>query len=124
MGHDARSWEGHVDARWRLRHGVVFNGGLGLRGCFHLELVVVLWVVGVCLSFSNLWCLYPMWSQILWFRGWTCSFYWVGHSCFWCVLGDRLGLGNPAIWFAWGFCRSLSLGCCFGVYGGLVKSLV
>ena len=34
VGHDARGWEGHVDARWRLRTRAVFNGGLGLCGCF------------------------------------------------------------------------------------------
>ena len=59
MGHDARDWEGHVDARRRLRHRVVFNGGLGLCDCFQMELVVVLSVVGVCLSFSNVGC-YPV----------------------------------------------------------------
>ena len=67
MGHGARGWEGHVDARWRLRHRAVFNGGLGLCDCFQLELlVVVLWVVEVCLSFSNVWCfLCPVWSQFV-----------------------------------------------------------
>jgi len=38
----------------------VFNGGSGLRGCFPLERVVVLWVVGVCLSFSYVGCLCAM----------------------------------------------------------------
>ena len=60
MGYGARSWEGQVDVRWRLRHRDVFNGGLGMRGCLHLELVVVLWVEGVCLSLSNFGCLCPM----------------------------------------------------------------
>ena len=27
----------------------------------------------------------------------------LGHSCFWCVFGDRLGLGNPMIGLARGF---------------------
>jgi hypothetical protein len=47
VGHDAGGREGHVDARWRLRHRVVFNGGLGLRVCVQLGLVVVVWVVEV-----------------------------------------------------------------------------
>ncbi len=53
MGHDARGWEGNVDARWRLRRRAVFNGGLGMCDCFELMLVFVMWVVEVCLSFSN-----------------------------------------------------------------------
>ena len=53
VGHDARGWEGHVDARWRLRHRAAFNGGLGLCDCFQLVLVFVMWAVEVCLSFSN-----------------------------------------------------------------------
>jgi len=34
VGHDARGWVGHVDARWRLRNRDVFNGELGLCDCF------------------------------------------------------------------------------------------
>ena len=81
MGHDARDWVGHVDARWRLRHRAVFNGGLGMCDCFQMKLVVVLWVVGVWLSFSNMGCfLYPMWYQFVWFRRWMCYFHWVGFT--------------------------------------------
>ena len=81
MGHDARGWEGHVDARWRLRRIDVFNGGLGLCDCFPMVLVFVLWVVGVCLSFSDVGCfLYLLWSQFAWFRRWICNFHWVGFD--------------------------------------------
>jgi len=51
VGHDAGGREGHLDARWRLRHRAVFNGGLGLCVCVQLGLVFVLWAVEVCLSF-------------------------------------------------------------------------
>ena len=30
VGHYVRCWECHADARWRLRHRALFNGGLGL----------------------------------------------------------------------------------------------
>ena len=66
MGHDARGWEGHVNARWRLRHRAVFYGGLGLCVGLQLMLVVVLWVVEVCLLFSNVRCvLNSIWSQFV-----------------------------------------------------------
>jgi len=80
VGHDARGWEGHVDARWRLRHRAVFIGGLGLCDCFHLMLVLVMWVVEVCFSFSNVGSLYPWWSQLIWFRWWMCYFHWIGFA--------------------------------------------
>ena len=82
VGHDARGWEGHVDARWRLRHRAVFIVGLGLCDCFQLVLVLVLWVVGIMyLSFSNVGCfLYPLWSQFVWFRSYMCNFHWVGFA--------------------------------------------
>ena len=63
--------QGHVEARCRLRRRAVFDRGMGLRGFFLLEWVVVLWVVGKCLSLSNIGCLCPMWSQSVWFRGWA-----------------------------------------------------
>jgi hypothetical protein len=69
VGHDARGWEDH--ARWRLRHRVVFNDGLGLCGRFQLVLVFVMWVVEVCLSFSDVgFFVYLCWSQLVWFRRW------------------------------------------------------
>ncbi len=80
MRHDARGWEGHVDARWRLRHRAVFNGGLGLCDCFHLMFFCDVGC-GECLSFSNVGSfLYPLWSQLVWFRWWMCYFHWVGFA--------------------------------------------
>jgi hypothetical protein len=78
VGHDARGWEGHGDARCRLRHRAVFNGGLGLCDWFRMVLVFVLWVVEVCLSFSDVGCLYSLRSQFVWFWRWMCNFHWVG----------------------------------------------
>ena len=69
VGHDARGWEGHVDARWRLRQRAVFNGGMSMCDFFLLMLVFVMWVVVECLSFSNVGSfLYPLWYQLVWFR--------------------------------------------------------
>ena len=66
MGHDATGWEGHVDARWRLRHRAVFNGRLGLCDRFQLVLVFVMWVVEVCLLFSDVESfLYLYWSHLV-----------------------------------------------------------
>jgi hypothetical protein len=48
----------------------------------------------------------------------------VGHSCFWYVLGDRIGVGNHVSGLARGFRRCLWLGYCFGGYGGMVGSHV
>ena len=63
MGHDDGDREGHVDARWRLRHRAVFNGGLGLCVCVQLGLAAVVWVMEVCLSFSIGGCfLSSLWS--------------------------------------------------------------
>ncbi len=63
MGHDVGCREGHVDARWRLRHRAVFNGGLGLCVCVQLGLAVIMWVVEECLSFSIVGCfLSSLWS--------------------------------------------------------------
>ena len=56
MGHDAGDREGHVDARWRLRHRAMFNGGLGMCLCVQLGLVDVEWVVEVFLLFSIFGC--------------------------------------------------------------------
>ncbi len=53
MGHYARSREGHVDARWRLRHRAVFNGWLWLFILVRVVLVVVMWVLWVYLSFFD-----------------------------------------------------------------------
>jgi len=81
VGHDAGGWEGHVDARWRLRHRAVFNGGLGLCDSFLLMFVFVMWVVEDCLSFYNVGSfLYPLWSHLVWFRWWMCYFHWVGFA--------------------------------------------
>jgi hypothetical protein len=80
VGHDARGWEGYVDARWRLRHRAVFNGGLGLCDCFQMEPVVVLWVVEVGLSFPNVGCFYTVFGLNLdGFGGGCvmCNFRWV-----------------------------------------------
>jgi len=66
VGHDAGGREGHVDARWRLCHRAVFNGGLGLCVRVQLEFLVVVWVVEVCLSFSIVGCfLYSLWSWFM-----------------------------------------------------------
>ena len=54
--HDAGCREGHVDARRRLRHRALFNGGLGLCVCVQLGLVFVLRVVRVCISFTFVGC--------------------------------------------------------------------
>ena len=79
MGHDAWGQEGHVDARWRLRHRAVFNGGLGLCVCVQLGLVVVVWVAEVCLSFSIVGCfLYSLLSYFVWLRWRVCGFHYVG----------------------------------------------
>ncbi len=64
VGHDAGGREGRVDARWRLRHRAVFNGGLGPCVCIQLGLVVVLWVVEVCLSFSIVGCFWMVISLV------------------------------------------------------------
>ena len=46
------------------------------------------------------------------------------HSCFWYVLGDRIGVGNPVLGLAGGFRRCFWLGYCFGGCGGMVGSRV
>ena len=51
VGHNARCREGHVDARWRLRHRAVFNGWLWLFILVLVVLVVGMWVLWVYLSF-------------------------------------------------------------------------
>ena len=76
MWHGAWGWEGHVDARWRLRHRAVLNGGLGLCVCIQLGLIVVLWAVEMCLSFSMVGrFLYSLWSQFVWLRWWVDRFH-------------------------------------------------
>ena len=69
MGHCARCWEGHVDARWRLRRRATFDGGLWLLDYGRLVLVVLCEVLGVGLSLS---CISYVWdslvSEFVWFR--------------------------------------------------------
>ncbi len=85
MGHDAGGWEGHVDARRRLRHRAAFNGGMGLCVCVQLGLVVVLWVMEFFLYISIVGCFlyYILFiflfvgSCFVWLRWWTCRFHWV-----------------------------------------------
>ena len=48
----------------------------------------------------------------------------LGCQCFWCVGGDRLGLGARAIVLAWGYMRCVCLGFCFWGCGGFVTFLV
>ncbi len=62
MGHDARGWEGHMNARRCLRHRAMLNGGLGLCDYFQVVVVFVLRVVEVSLSFPIVGSfLYPVW---------------------------------------------------------------
>ena len=74
MWHDTRGWEGHVDARWCLRHRAVFNVGMSQCDWDQRISVAFLWVVGLCLEFS--WCvgcsLYPMCSQFMYGFGAGC----------------------------------------------------
>ena len=85
-------------------------------GCGSVSFVFLCWVL-VCYVISNC-----MVSGVgVWF---PLGRVYLGHSCFWCVLGDRPGLGNPVIELARGSRRCLWLGCCFGGYGGLVGSHV
>ena len=51
MGHYARGREGHIDARWRLRHRAVFNGWQWLFILVRVVSVGVMWVLCVYFSF-------------------------------------------------------------------------